>query len=150
MSYKKTLFSMAVAALLLAGGTALSAQQSLIEWVNYYRSLAGVDLVELTTQARVVAYEHNLLVLSAGASGHYYGFSELQRKLDRARVDYRYLGEVVCFFAYHEIRPKLLVEVFQSSDPHWQILMHPRYTHMSYHVAHSDGNSSITIFMIQR
>lgn len=149
MNYKRHLLRTAVAVLLLVGGTA-SAQQTVTDWVNYYRSLAGVAPVIMTTQARTIAYGNNLMALAAKASGHYYGFSELSRELDRARVDYHYIGEVVCFFPYHEIRPKLLVEVFQVSEPHWTSMMNPRYNYISYHVAHSEGNSAITIFMIER
>ena len=151
MNYAKTAPRIRLLVLaLLWMGRAVFAQETVVEWVNEYRFLAGVDPVIESSQARVVAYEHNQLALDVGHAGHYYGFTGLGRALDRARVNYNFIAEVVAYYHYHEIRPQRFVEVFQTSLPHWNALMNPRYTHLCYHVAHRDGKSAITIYMIER
>lgn len=148
MPTRKSALIFSVALLILIGGATHA--QELIDWINRYRAEAGQDSVIEIADARSVAYEHNALVLEAQKSGHYYGYTGLGQALDRSRVDYDFIAELVIYFPYHEVRWDEILAVYQRSAPHWEDLMSPRYQYMSYNMRHTGTESAITIYMIDR
>ncbi len=148
MRIKRRTLALSAALLIFIGGAAHT--QELIDWINRYRVEAGRDQLTEIADARLVAYQHNALVLEADKSGHYYTYRDLEEALGRARVEYDYIGEVVIYFAWHEVRWDYILSIFRMSPPHWNMLMNTRYQYMSYNLRHTGTESAITIYLIDK
>lgn len=118
--------------------------------VNAARLEGGSRQVLLSQEVYYLCEMNNYRMLEAQQSGHFGGWTERRKWLEHNEIDYRLFVEVSCFFFDRDVTADYAMRVFRTSPAHWEGLVNPRFTHMSYAVTRRGSNAAVTIILLEK